>query len=152
MKKFREYFDLKEEIVDAKKYSNSYLEIYKNPDYNEWKVIEKYSRGIISNVGDLYIVSGNMNIIHEDIASILYNKNFIHTNKVSDSQGYINECDLVMIQMKNNNRELYLSESYHRSLGHVYLSDKQEKIIDNLFKKCKFKNPSIEFNKERISN
>ena len=149
MKSFKYYFNLNEKIIDAIKNGNSYVEIYENPDYNDWKAIEPWSRGIISKDGDLYIVSGSINLIHENIAEALHLRKLIHTDKILDPEGYVlRDVDLVMIQMKGNTKELYLSESYKLSFGVIQIFD--DDVIHKLFKKCESKNPIIEFNKERI--
>lgn len=75
---------LKEEFLDADKYKEKYVEMYKNPSNKEIREImkdfqEKYLRGVVDPHGDLFVLSEE-EMIHDDILKFLSRKKLIQSH------------------------------------------------------------------------
>ncbi|MFW5847361.1 MAG: hypothetical protein ACOCVF_00380 [bacterium] len=115
------------------------FDIYLNPPS-----IRKFdfgSRGICLPNGDIYIIDDAHNVIHNDLINYLRRRGVNIDRTVGSNY---NQSSFIAVAKKTGN-DLYLGESYHDNV----IKERRDYFI-NVFKKCKQKNPNINFHIQQI--
>jgi hypothetical protein len=129
-------------LHDAINYNGDYFEIFKNPTYSEWDIINNYGqgiRGLIISNGDLYIWP--VDLLHDKVKSFLNIEEEIYliveSNTINSILSYVYDTQqLVNIILScnslynyfNNNSIIQSFVSDTERLSNISINDLQTKL------------------------
>lgn len=134
--KLKEFNSLLEKFLDADKFKNEYIEIYKNPTAKELRDIlkefnYKYIRGVVSYIGDLFVLN-NEELIHAEILKLLDKKNILEFE-----YGWFidpNTLKNYLCVVREDNGIWYPADSYSYDIDEKYFTHYKKMMEKNNYK------------------